>query len=183
MKKMLKVIVAVMLLMLTLVAAGCGGGDKYAGTWKCAGDSPTIGFDGNRYIQIVIEKNGDKSYIIKNTRSNYHRTMKRISGDYWKRNDINDATFTWKTAQVQQYSATLINDKLVVDGFGGLLFYTQVEKDGSLLCSDHSVFTKEKADDVKNFKEAEQKRILDLKETDKMQVYRAKNIGKIIFTD
>lgn len=182
MNKMFKVIVAVMLLMFALATAGCGG-DKFAGTWFSVRPNMVSKFSGDYYEQITIEENSDNSYIIKKVSSSYKKKDKLLSGSFFLGTALYDLTFKWTPGKLEQQTATLKDNKLIVDGTAGMLVYAYVEKNGTLMCSDGLVYAKEQADSMKKFKETEQKRLTDLKDQDKMSFYKKKNIKGFAFSD
>lgn len=183
MKKLFTLFLASIMLLCALVISGCGGGDKFTGSWVSISPSPLEAFDGHTYRQFKIEKNGDTAYIITEVDNGYRLKLKRIKGnDFWG-NKISDFNFYWVVEPPKKQTATLQGNKLVVDGTANKLFFTYVEKDGTLLCSDQQLLRKEQKDSMTVFKTEEQKRLKALYDADEMGKYDAKEVNSLNFAD
>ncbi len=178
MKKLLKLITAVMVLLCAVALSGCGS-DKISGTWGRTVKNPVFEWDGNTYVQLDISKNGDKTYIIKERKYRYVLKRKHISGNFIRGNELNDITFEWTKTVDSQHSATFDDNRLSV----GMFVYTYVEKDGTII-NGKEVYRRDSAEDIKKFKEAEEKRLKELYEKDKIGIrYKKKNIRNLEFKD
>lgn len=188
MNKITKLMIFTMMMICALAITGCGGSDKFSGTWSNT-EKVSEGA-GYVYRQICIEKNNDNSYIIKNNIYGYSGEPDRVSGEVWKGNAIYNINYKWINHPLQKGSATLQNNKLVVDGTANLIYFTYIEKDGTLLDETGRTYKKESdktdgADGIKEFKNSEQKRLLDYTKQfkDKKMPELQSKINEVTFSD
>lgn len=180
MNNFVKILISSIMFISVLTIAGCGNGDKFEGKWVTTKSSTFTKFDGADYKQLNIEKNGD-SYLLTETNSSYKLKESKIGNKGFL--PIFDATFVWETRKPVQSSAKLDGDnRLVIDGTMSLGTITYVEKDGTLLIG-RDIYTKEKKDDMQQFKESEQKRLQELYDTGNMGFYHKESFNSFKFAD
>lgn len=160
MNKITKLMIFTMMMICALAITGCGGNDKFSGTWSSVEGKGPLSLVGHTYRLITIEKNSDSSYIVKYDNTYwYELDHQRISGNTWDNSAVYKMIYKWENLTPKKGSATLKGNTLE-----GPVYLTYVEKDDTLLDGEGRTYKREKSeeDGLKTFKENEQKRLLDI---------------------
>lgn len=180
MNKMLKILLASVMLIAMLAISGCGGEDKFEGNWVTIEKNRAIHFDGDYFKQLKVEKNGD-SYLLTKTYNKYdlkedRHGINRVFSPY-------DGIFVWEADKPEQNSAKADGkNHLIIDGSLGMLAVVYIEKDDVLLINEQ-VYHREKEGEMQQFKEAEQKRLQAMYEAGDVDVNQKLLMKSISFSD